>query len=218
MPRTSGRRPIGRSARSSPPATGWSPAPRSGAAHLTSLAADARKVTLVRHGLDLARFPAPTAPRPPRDGRDADDPVVILSIGRAVEKKGYDDLLAALALLPPDLAWRFVHIGGGPLLPALKAQAESLGLAARIAWRGAAEPGRDPGGPARRRSLRARQPDRPGRRPRRPAQCADGGRKPGARQRRHPGRRHRGAAHRGRDGPSGSGRAIPPRWPRRSAG
>jgi len=94
-------------------------------------------VTLIRHGLDLARFPAPTAPRPPRDGRESADPVVILSIGRAVEKKGFDDLLAAFAMLPADLAWRFVHIGGGPLLPALKAQAESLGLAGRIAWRGA---------------------------------------------------------------------------------
>ena len=108
-----------------------------GAAHLTSLAPDPRKVTLVRHGLELARFPAPTAPRRPRDGREPGDPVVVLSIGRAVEKKGFDDLLAALALLPADLAWRFVHIGGGPLLPALKAQAESLGLAGRIAWQGA---------------------------------------------------------------------------------
>jgi len=108
-----------------------------GASHLTSLASSSRKVTLIRHGLDLARFPAPTAPRPPRDGRESADPVVILSIGRAVEKKGFDDLLAAFALLPADLAWRFVHIGGGPLLPALKAQAESLGLAGRIAWRGA---------------------------------------------------------------------------------
>ena len=62
--------------------------------------------------------------------------MVILSIGRAVEKKGLDDLLAALALLPADLGWRLVHIGGGPLLPSLKARAQALGLAARIDWRG----------------------------------------------------------------------------------
>ena len=42
-------------------------------------------------------------------------PVVLLSVGRAVAKKGYDDLLAALALLPAALAWRLVHIGGGAL-------------------------------------------------------------------------------------------------------
>ena len=64
-------------------------------------------------------------------------PVLILSVGRAVAKKGYDDLLEALALLPADLEWRFVHIGGGALAPALRLQAERLGLSHRIDWRGA---------------------------------------------------------------------------------
>ena len=108
-----------------------------GAAHLAGLAADPAKVTLLHHGLDLSRFPAPVGERPPRDGRPGSEPAVILAIGRAVEKKGLDDLLAALARLPRDLAWRLVHIGGGPLLPALKAQAEALGLAGGIDWRGA---------------------------------------------------------------------------------
>jgi len=108
-----------------------------GARHLAALAPDPARVALLRHGLDLARFPAPAGERPPRDGRSGSEPVVILSIGRAVEKKGLDDLLAALALLPADLGWRLVHIGGGPLLPSLKAQAQTLGLAARIDWRGA---------------------------------------------------------------------------------
>ena len=108
-----------------------------GAAHLAGLAADPAKVALLHHGLDLARFPAPAGERPPRDGRPGSEPVVILAIGRAVEKKGLDDLLAALACLPRDLAWRLVHIGGGPLLAALKAQAETLGLTDRIDWRGA---------------------------------------------------------------------------------
>ncbi len=52
-------------------------------------------------------------------------------------KKGYDDLLAALALLPADLAWRFVHIGGGGLAAVLLKEAERLGLTDRIEWRGA---------------------------------------------------------------------------------
>ena len=108
-----------------------------GRAHLAALAADPSRVTLVYHGLDLARFPPPPAPRPARDGRDPDDPVVVLSIGRAVEKKGYDIVLRALAALPDALCWRFVHIGGGELTAALKAQADVLGLGARIDWRGA---------------------------------------------------------------------------------
>jgi glycosyltransferase involved in cell wall biosynthesis len=61
---------------------------------------------------------------------------MILSVGRAVEKKGYDTLVAALAALDPALHWRFVHIGGGPLLPGLKAQADAAGLTDRMSWRG----------------------------------------------------------------------------------
>jgi glycosyltransferase involved in cell wall biosynthesis len=62
---------------------------------------------------------------------------VILSVGRAVEKKGYDDLLAALSRLPRDLHWRFEHIGGGALSERLKRRADELGLTERIRWRGA---------------------------------------------------------------------------------
>jgi len=72
-----------------------------------------------------------------RDGRDPANPVQILSVGRAVAKKGYAGLLTALATLPPELHWRFTHLGGGPQLPELKRQAAKLGLAARIDWQGA---------------------------------------------------------------------------------
>lgn len=72
-----------------------------------------------------------------RDGSNAADPVVLLSVGRAVEKKGYDDLLTALAQLPEDLQWRLVHIGGGKLKEKLRALGEKLGIGARIEWLGA---------------------------------------------------------------------------------
>ena len=62
---------------------------------------------------------------------------MLLSVGRLVVKKGYEDLLTALALLPPDLKWRFVHIGGGALGNALMHQAARLGLSHKIEWRGA---------------------------------------------------------------------------------
>ena len=104
--------------------------------HLAALAPPGR-VELVYHGLDLERFPLSAQGRTPRDGRNANDPVVIMSVGRLVEKKGTDVLIEALARLPASLHWRFVHVGGGPLSRALERRAAALGLAGRIAWRGA---------------------------------------------------------------------------------
>ena len=103
---------------------------------LAGLASDPEKVGLVYHGLDLARFPPPAGQRPARDGSAPGDPVIVLSVGRAVEKKGYDDLLAALSLLPPDLCWRFRHVGGGDS-GGLRAAGDRLGLSDRIDWLGA---------------------------------------------------------------------------------
>lgn len=104
--------------------------------HLSALG-DPAKVALVYHGLDFERFPEPPMHRPLRDGRESADPVQLLTVGRAVEKKGFDLLLAALAELPGGLHWRLTHIGGGPLLPQLKNQAASLGIAGRVEWLGA---------------------------------------------------------------------------------
>src|SRR5690606_14808767 len=43
----------------------------------------------------------------------------------------------ALARLPSGLEWRWTHVGGGELLPALREQAASLGIPDRLAWLGA---------------------------------------------------------------------------------
>lgn len=108
-----------------------------GARHLRELAADPARVRLLYHGLDLQRFAATPRHDSGRDGGDPADPVRLLSVGRAVEKKGYDVLLQALAALPEGLSWRLTHIGGGPLRPALERQAAALGIAGRIDWQGA---------------------------------------------------------------------------------
>ncbi len=129
--------------------------------HLAALAPTPKKVGLVYHGLDLTRFGANSGPKggqdpacgcadagaleardePARlqghDGSDAERPVILLSVGRAVEKKGYDDLLTALARLPKDLNWRLVHIGGGKLKDKLQALGSKLGIDDRIDWLGA---------------------------------------------------------------------------------
>lgn len=105
--------------------------------HLRALAPAPSRVQLLYHGIDSTRVPRALVQRPRRDGARAADPVIILSVGRAVEKKGYADLLDALAMLPPALSWRFVHVGGGPLLSRLKARARAYGLSERIDWLGA---------------------------------------------------------------------------------
>jgi glycosyltransferase involved in cell wall biosynthesis len=106
-----------------------------GAEHLRALSSNER-VSLVYHGLDLSRFPAPPENRPARDGSNPTDPIRIVSVGRAVAKKGYGDLLQALAALPQDLHWRFAHIGGGELLSSLKSQAQQAGIADKVAFLG----------------------------------------------------------------------------------
>ena len=105
-----------------------------GAAHLNDLSTDT-PVDLVYHGLDLSRFPEP----PDRVPRKADDPFALLSVGRLVEKKGFDRLIDALALLPDHVDWHFTHIGGGALNSEMRARAERHGIANRITWRGACD-------------------------------------------------------------------------------
>jgi glycosyltransferase involved in cell wall biosynthesis len=110
---------------------------RNGYEHMRTLTARKDAVHLSYHGLDLARFGHFSGERSGRDGSDASAPVSLLSVGRAVEKKGYDTLLQALALLPRELNWRFEHIGGGGELSKLKVLAAELGLSGQITWKGA---------------------------------------------------------------------------------
>lgn len=100
--------------------------------HLRGLARHPDRISLVYHGLDFGRFPRL---RPAGDGRGG--PVELVSVGRLVEKKGYDLLLRSLARLPDHLDWRLTHIGGGTLGRKLAVRADRLGIAGRIDWRGA---------------------------------------------------------------------------------
>ena len=106
--------------------------------HLRNLAGRApEKVNLLYHGLDFTRFNKRQSEYSKRDGGILDEPVVLLSVGRAVEKKGYDVLLQALSTLPPELSWRLVHIGGGTLSKDLKKMAQLLNIDKKIEWMGA---------------------------------------------------------------------------------
>ncbi|ARO32865.1 glycosyltransferase family 1 protein (plasmid) [Rhizobium sp. NXC14] len=110
---------------------------RTGYEHMRMLTSRKQAIHLSYHGLDLARFGHFSGAHSERTGNDPADPAFILSVGRAVEKKGYDVLLRALAQLPADLHWRMEHIGGGDELARLKALAAELGLSGRIVWKGA---------------------------------------------------------------------------------
>ena len=101
---------------------------RSGYQHLQSLADRVNAVHLVHHGLDLSRFPRMERPASSRDGSQPDDPVHIVTVGRAVEKEGLDTLVDALALLPQNLHWIWTHIGGGELSKPIAQQISRLGL------------------------------------------------------------------------------------------
>ena len=105
--------------------------------HLLALAPSPDRVERIYHGLDLERFASRGRCPGRHQGSAPAEPVVVLSVGRAVEKKGYDDLLEALAVLPARLHWRFDHVGAGPALARLKARGDELGLGSRIRWHGA---------------------------------------------------------------------------------
>ena len=70
------------------------------------------------------------------DGRNERSAVTLLAVGRAVDKKGFDDLLRALASIPGELHWQLLHVGDGPQLPMLKALAHELRIDDRIRWLG----------------------------------------------------------------------------------
>jgi len=94
------------------------------------VARDIRRVDgnplLVPHGVDLDRFHPATTVR----GKT----LQVLAVGRLVEKKGFADLIDALALvcIPVELT----IVGDGPLRSALAAQCRARGVEDRVHFRG----------------------------------------------------------------------------------
>jgi glycosyltransferase involved in cell wall biosynthesis len=97
---------------------------------------DRGRLHLIKHGLARDAVAAKT-PAQSRDGSGAGDPVRLICVARAVEKKGLRTLIEAMAKLPRTLAFRLDHFGGGPLLGELKEKARGLGVTDRVTWHGA---------------------------------------------------------------------------------
>ncbi len=104
------------------------------------LGATTDKIQRIYHGIDLSVF----ASRPPGD-TPGEVPVaatapglspgarMILSVGRLVEKKGHDDLIAAFAMLRDRaIPFRARIVGAGPLKDALAADIARAGLADQV--------------------------------------------------------------------------------------
>jgi glycosyltransferase involved in cell wall biosynthesis len=72
----------------------------------------------------------------PRNTERKPGPVRLFCHGRVVYQKGLDVLLAALGLLPPDLSWELHIAGDGPQRPELENQANILGIADRVFFKG----------------------------------------------------------------------------------
>lgn len=93
------------------------------------------KLHLIYHGVSRGLF-VDEAREQTRDGMAEDDPVRIVTVARAVEKKGLRRLVDALAQLPADLSFKLDHYGGGELLGELKERARELKVADRVTWHG----------------------------------------------------------------------------------
>lgn len=90
----------------------------------------ATPIHTIYHGInpDFFTFAPPAPP---------DSKLRILSVGRLVPKKGYDDLIRALSLLDRDaLDFHLTHIGEGESASEIKRQAEEAGLGPKISFLG----------------------------------------------------------------------------------
>jgi glycosyltransferase involved in cell wall biosynthesis len=87
------------------------------------------RVVRIYNGLPLEAVPAPGEPR---------EPNLVLSVGRLVEKKGFEDLLSAVAHLHrTGRPVRTMIIGDGPLLMPLRKWCEERGLSQAVTFLGA---------------------------------------------------------------------------------
>jgi glycosyltransferase involved in cell wall biosynthesis len=95
----------------------------------------AKRLTVVRNGVDLARF----RPRM-RQPRSADDPLTVVTLANLRPEKGLADLLDAAAIVRGRMpACRFQIWGDGPLRGELESRAVALGLDGTVELRGRTE-------------------------------------------------------------------------------
>ena len=100
---------------------------------MIELGAPADKCHVIRNGVDLQRFAIVDQADARRQLRIDHAGLLLLSVGNLVELKGHDLVIRMLEALPQA---RLVIVGSGPELSALRALAESIGLAGRVLFAG----------------------------------------------------------------------------------
>ena len=104
---------------------------------------DSKRVSVVHPGVEIARFAnAQEAGRRWRRDNDLEGKLVVLTVARLDPRKNHAAVLNAIAQLAPtfdDLV--YIMVGQGRQLEALKEQAARLGIADRVVFAGAVEPG-----------------------------------------------------------------------------
>jgi glycosyltransferase involved in cell wall biosynthesis len=88
----------------------------------------ARGIDVVNYGFRPPATPVPP-PTPAPNGAYR-----LVAVGRLVARKGFADLLEALARLPKDI--RLTIVGDGPLAHDLSRRAEAAGVTDRVTWAG----------------------------------------------------------------------------------
>lgn len=107
--------------------------------------ADDARIRTVPCGVDLSEFYPVSRPAARRALGLSDDEFVILQLGRLVPRKGIDNVIRALAKLPPELPARLLVVGGEsaesderatPEIARLRGIARECGVAARVSFTG----------------------------------------------------------------------------------
>jgi glycosyltransferase involved in cell wall biosynthesis len=104
---------------------------------LVELGVPADRVTVLRNGVDLARFQPPADRTALRAALGVTRPTLI-SVGHLIERKGHDLVIAALLQLDrPEFQPDLLIVGDGPEKAALHGLTHRLGLAHRVRFLGA---------------------------------------------------------------------------------
>jgi colanic acid/amylovoran biosynthesis glycosyltransferase len=106
-----------------------------GKSRLLELGCPAERVRVIHCGVDIGRFEAAADRQPDANG------IRLVSIGRLVEKKGFDDLIRAVGAIRGRLPMpiRLDIWGDGPLKHCLEGLARGLGLRHAVTFRGLAD-------------------------------------------------------------------------------